>query len=53
MKHISFVSENDGSALKKKVEEWIESNKGKIKEVVRIEYEENANVFFATITYLE
>ena len=53
MKHIAFISERDGSSLKEKVEEWIEENKDLIIEVVDIEYSENANVYYATVTYLD
>ncbi|OLS03101.1 hypothetical protein [Tissierella creatinophila] len=53
MKHIAFISEHDGSGLKAKVEQWIKENKEKVKEIVNIEYAENANVYYATITYLD
>lgn len=51
MKHIAFICENDGSGLKAKVEQWKKENKEK--EIVDIEYSENANVYYVTITYLD
>lgn len=53
MKHAAFIQEGDGSQLKAKVEEWIEENKERILEIVDVEYEQNANIFYATITYLD
>ena len=53
MKHIAFISEKDGSSLKEKVEEWKEENKDLIIEIVDVEYSENADVYYATVTYLD
>lgn len=53
MKHIAFISEGDGSQLREKVDEWIEENKEKNIEIIDVEYSENADVYYATVTYLD
>lgn len=53
MKHAAFIQKGENSQLKSKVEEWIKENKDQILEIIDIEYEEDGDIFTATITYLD
>jgi hypothetical protein len=53
MKHTSFIQENSGSELESKVKKWIDENEDRILEIVDIEYSQNGNVYYVTITYLD
>lgn len=53
MKHTTFIQEDSGSELKDKVEKWIARNEDRILEIVDIEYSQNGNVYYVTITYLD
>lgn len=53
MKHMYMLDYEDGSILKEKVDEWIGENEKNILEIIDIEYKEEANVYFAVVTYIE
>lgn len=53
MKHAAFVQHGDGEKLKLKVEKWIEENRESILEIIDIEYEQNGDIYTATITFLD
>lgn len=53
MKHTSFIQENSGSELEGKVKKWIAENEDNILEIVDIEYSNEGNVYFVTISYLD
>lgn len=53
MKHVGFVQQGDGSQLQDKVERWIEENRENILEIIDIEYEQNGDIYTATITFLD
>ncbi|MBU5425603.1 hypothetical protein KQI41_04180 [Tissierella pigra] len=53
MKYMYIVDYKDGSAIKDKVDTWITENEENILEIVDIEYNQEGNVFFAIVTYIE
>lgn len=53
MKHAAFMQYGDGSKLEEKVENWIMENEAIILEIVDIEYTEEDNMYYATITYMD
>ncbi|WP_165442993.1 hypothetical protein [Senegalia massiliensis] len=54
MKHITIIQDKDDIILlKTKVNEWINSNKLNILEIVDIEYSNTDTMYMATITYME
>ena len=53
VKHAAFVQHGEGSQLQDKVQQWIEENRDDILEVVDIEYEQNGDIYTATITFLD
>lgn len=50
---MSFVSYEDGSHLKGKVDDWISDNEEDILEIVDIEYTQEGNVYVAIVSYIE
>lgn len=53
MKHMYMLDYEDGSALSRKIEEWISENEKIILEIVDVEYKNEAGVYFAVVTYIE
>lgn len=54
MKHITFIQDtSDIVLLKEKVNNWINSNRSNISEILDIEYNNTENMYMATITYME
>lgn len=48
-----IVDYQDGSTLREKVNEWIDENEENILEIVDIEYNQEGNLYFAIVSYLE
>ncbi|MBU5256405.1 hypothetical protein [Tissierella praeacuta] len=53
MKYMYIVDYEDGSTVKGKVNEWIAENEENILEIVDIEYNQEGNLYFAIVSYLE
>lgn len=53
MKYMYIVDYQDGSTLREKVNEWIEENEENILEIIDIEYNQEGNLYFAIVSYLE
>ncbi|WMM25495.1 hypothetical protein RBU61_02200 [Tissierella sp. MB52-C2] len=53
MKYMYIVDYKDGSALKEKVNQWIDENEENILEIIDIEYNQEGNLYFSIVTYLE
>lgn len=53
MKYMYIVDYEDGFTLKEKVNEWINENEENILEIIDIEYNQEGNLYFAIVSYLE
>lgn len=53
MKFMYIVEEGNGATLREKVNQWIDENEDIILEIVDIEYNQEGNIYFAIVSYLE